>query len=74
MKACRPDMAVRLIELPCFAESISFGIGKRVRDGAEPPIPSRSDRTAVVANAPHPIANLRRVSLMMLLISAFVKN
>src|SRR5271157_1184292 len=66
MKACRPNMAFKWPAFPCFAASISIGIGRCVSAGAGSVKPSGASKMALEAKAPQPIANLRRVNIMKL--------
>ena len=59
-------MAFKWTAFPCFAASISFGIGRSVPTGAGSVKPNGASRMALDAKAPQPIANLRRVNVMKL--------
>jgi len=59
-------MAFKWMAFPCFAASISIGIGRCVSAGAESVKPSGASRMPLDARAPQPIAKLRRVNIMKL--------
>ena len=57
-------MTFRLTAFPCLAASMSVGIGRRVLNGPGSPMPCRAQMKALDANAPQPMAKLRRVRVM----------
>ncbi len=61
--ACRPDVTFSLTALPCFAASISSGIGRGVLNGAGSPLPDRPAMRPLDTSAAEPLANWRLVSM-----------
>src|SRR5437870_2007327 len=59
-------MTFSLTAFPCLAASTRGGIGRGLLNGAGSPIPCRAQMKALEANAPQPMAKLRRVRIMRL--------
>jgi hypothetical protein len=57
-------MTFKLTAFPCFAASISIGIGKCVRAGTGSLKPKPASKMALDAKAPQPIAKWRRVNIV----------